>query len=194
MKQEKFEIQGMTCSSCSAHVERATKKLEGVKSANVNLLSNHMVVEYDETMLRSDSIIQAVIEAGYGAKTSEEKKKSGKVETKQNYMQDSIKSMKKRLLISVCFLIPLMYIAMHHMFYEWFGLPIPAIIQNIFAGEENALTFGLTQFLLLLPILYENRNYFIVRLKKTMEEVSQYGFTNCNRKFGSPFIWDFCNF
>ena len=166
MKKEKFDIQGMTCSSCSAHVERAISKLEGIKSVNVNLLSNNMIVEYDENITNNETIIKAVIYAGYGARRSSTEKNTQTKKEKAPNNQDVIKSMKKRLIISVCFLIPLMYIAMYHMFYEWFGLPIPTFINNLFHGTENAITFGFTQFLLLLPIVYVNRNYFIVGFKR----------------------------
>ena len=166
MKKEKFDIQGMTCSSCSAHVERAISKLEGIKSVNVNLLSNNMIVEYDENITNNETIIKAVIDAGYGARISSTEKNTQTKKEKAPNNQDVIKPMKKRLIISVCFLIPLMYIAMYHMFYEWFGLPIPTFINNLFHGTENAITFGFTQFLLLLPIVYVNRNYFIVGFKR----------------------------
>ena len=166
MQKVKFDIQGMTCSSCSAHVERAVSKLEGIKNVNVNLLSNNMIVEYDENKLNNEKIIKAVIDAGYGASMSKENKKTQGAKEKTLDNQDIIKSMKKRLIISICFLIPLMYIAMHHMLYEWFGLPVPQIIKTLFHGNENAITFGLTQFLLVLPIVYVNRNYFIVGFKR----------------------------
>lgn len=162
MKKVQFDIQGMTCSSCSAHVERAVNKLEGIKKVNVNLLSNNMVVEYDETKLDNDKIIKAVIEAGYGASISSKKVEKTNKDTKDN----TIKSMKKRLIVSFAFLIPLMYIAMHHMLYEWFGLPVPEFINNIFHGTQNALTFAFTQLLLLVPIVYMNRNYFSVGFKR----------------------------
>ena len=164
MKKEKFDIQGMTCSSCSSHVEKAAKKLNGIKSVSVNLLSNNMVVEYDETILNSNQIIASVIEAGYGAQLSNDTKQVKNEKKVDN--SDVIKSMKKRLIISVCFLIPLMYIAMHHMLNEWFGLPIPQIIKDLFHGTENALNYAFTQLLLLLPIVYVNRNYFIVGFKR----------------------------
>lgn len=169
MQKTKFDIQGMTCSSCSSHVEKAVNKLEGIKNVNVNLLSNNMTVEYDESKLNNETIIKAVIDAGYGAKTIDEenKKQSKKEKTINN--TDIIKSMKKRLIISICFLIPLMYIAMYHMFYEWFGLPIPQIITTLFHGTKNAIAFGFTQFLLLLPIVYVNRNYFIVGFKRLLK-------------------------
>lgn len=163
MKKVKFDIQGMTCSSCSSHVEKATRKLEGVQNANVNLLSNNMIVEYDENKLENSQIIKAVIDAGYGATLSEStEKKTNKKDEKVND-NDIIKSMKKRLIISICFLIPLMYIAMSHMF------PVPEIIKNIFHGPENAINFGFTQILLLLPIIYVNRNYFIVGFKRLLK-------------------------
>lgn len=165
MKKVKFDIQGMTCSSCSSHVEKAVSKLEGIQNVNVNLLSNNMIVNYDETILDNEKIIQAVINAGYGA-TCEQPKETKKKEKKQDVQTENIKSMKKRLIISICFLIPLMYIAMYHMLQEWIGLPVPQMITNAFHGTENAINFGLTQFLLLLPILYVNRNYFIVGFKR----------------------------
>lgn len=165
MKKVKFDIQGMTCSSCSSHVEKAVGKLEGIQNVNVNLLSNNMIVNYDETILDKEKIIQAVVNAGYGA-TCEQPKRTKQKEEKQALQTENIRSMKKRLIISICFLIPLMYIAMEHMFQEWFGLPVPQIVINAFHGAENAINFGLTQFLLLLPILYVNRNYFIVGFKR----------------------------
>lgn len=135
MEKVKFDIQGMTCSSCQAHVERAVKKLEGVQNVNVNLLSNNMILEYNEEVINTDKIIGAVVDAGYGANVHEDK--PSKKEEKTNKVEDNIKSMKKRLIISICFLIPLMYLAMHHMFYEWFGLPIPDFMHTFFSGAEN---------------------------------------------------------
>lgn len=166
MKKVKFDIQGMTCSSCSTHVEKAVNKLKGIQNVNVNLLSNNMIVEYDDTILDNEQIIQAVVQAGYGASVYEQTKAVKQKEEKIDKTKDSIKSMKKRLIISICFLIPLMYISMHHMLYKGLGLPIPQIIKNIFHGNENAIAFGFTQFLLLLPIVYVNRNYFIIGFKR----------------------------
>lgn len=163
MKEVKFYIQGMTCSSCSAHVEKAINKLEGVQAVNVNLLSNNMIVTYDENVLDNEKIIQAVVNAGYGASLHEKIKVK---EENKDLEKEDIKSMKKRLIISICFLIPLMYIAMHHMLKEWFGLPVPEIIKTLFHGNENGIAFGFTQFLLLLPILYVNRDYFIIGFKR----------------------------
>lgn len=165
MKKAKFNIQGMTCSSCSSHIEKAVRKLNGIQNVNVNLLLNNMEVEYDEFIVDNQKIINTVENAGYGANLSEQDQKGKNKEEKTSNMQ-IIKSMKKRLIISVCFLVPLMYIAMHHMLNKWFGLPVPQIIKTLFHGNENAITFGLTQFLLLLPIVYVNRDYFIVGFKR----------------------------
>lgn len=137
MKKVKLDIQGMTCSSCQAHVERAVKKLEEVQNVNVNLLSNNMTLEYNEEVLDIDKIIKTVVDAGYGANIHEKIKDKGIKEEKTNKVEDNIKSMKKKLIISVCFLIPLMYLAMHHMFYEWFGVPIPKFMHMFFSGPEN---------------------------------------------------------
>ncbi|MBP3464165.1 MAG: heavy metal translocating P-type ATPase [Clostridia bacterium] len=166
MKKIKFDIQGMTCSSCSSHIEKAVNKLSGIQNANVNLLSNNMIVEYDENILDDTKIIQAVENAGYRANIAEKRKKYDKPEKTKNSNNEDIKSMKKRLIISICLLVPLMYIAMHHMLYEWFGLPVPQIVKDLFHGQENSISFGFTQFLLLLPIIYVNRNYFIVGFKR----------------------------
>ena len=136
MKKVKFDIQGMTCSSCSSHVEKAVCKLEGTKNVNVNFLSNSMIVEYDEKQLNNEKITKAVISAGYGADVSSEEKKKQESKQQIDKPDNTIKSMKTRLIWSVIFLIPLMYIAMHHM------LPTPQAIKDIFYGTENALLFG----------------------------------------------------
>ena len=164
MKKVKFDIQGMTCSSCSSHVEKAVCKLEGTKSVNVNLLSNSMVVEYDDNILNNDKIAKAVIDAGYGASVSGAETTKSQNKTQSNKDTDNtIKTMKKRLIWSIIFLIPLMYIAMNHM------LPTPQFITELFHGTENAIAFGFTQLLLLLPIVYLNRNYFIVGFKRLLK-------------------------
>ena len=171
MKKEKFDVQGMTCSSCQSHVQKDVSKLNGVKDVNVNLLLNNMIVEYDEKLTNSDKIINVVQEAGYNANLVDENNKPN-IESKNKVSNNDniIKSMKKRLIISVCFLIPLMYVAMHHMLYELFNIPIPNFINNIFQGNENAIIFGFTQFLLLLPIVYVNRNYYIVGFKQLFKK------------------------
>lgn len=159
---EKFDVIGMTCSSCSSNIEKTVRKLKGVSIANVNLLSNTMMVEYKETMLSTDQIIRTVEDIGYSITVANENQKK-KIEN--NAREDEMKSMKKRLLISVVFLIPIMYIAMYHMLESWFHLSTPQMIKNIFSGTENSMTFVFTQFILLLPIIFANQKYFKVGFK-----------------------------
>lgn len=174
MKKEKFDIKGMTCSSCQAHVERAVSKLEGITKVNVNLLSNNMIVEYNEKILDNEKIIKAVIDAGFEANVAEEINNSSKDKNNSNdkilnKMEDNLKSMKKRLIASFVFLVPLMYIAMHQMLNNMFGIPVPDFIKSIFDGPENVLNFAFSQVLLLLPIIILNRNYFIIGFKRLLK-------------------------
>lgn len=153
---KKFSVTGMTCSACSASVEKAVKKLEGINSVSVNLLTNSMVVDYNEEAIDENNIIQAVTSAGYGASVFSKNKNEIKVSDKMR-VEDEIKKMKKRLIISFAFLIPLMYISMGHMM----GLPLPSFL----SGLENAISYGMTQFLLALVIVYVNRKYYQVGFK-----------------------------
>lgn len=154
---QKFSVTGMTCSSCSAHVEKAVRKLPGVEQVNVNLLSNSMTVDYTEDQVNSQAIIEAVIEAGYGAsqyvKAAEKRQAAQPVDT----VQEQLTSMKNRLIISFAFFVPLMYISMGHMA----GLPLPSFL----TGHHNAIAFAMTQFLLTLPVMYVNRKYYQVGFK-----------------------------
>lgn len=181
---ERYHVTGMSCSACSSHVEKAVNKLENVEKASVNLLTETMDVTYDETKITSAEIIDAVVKAGYGASVMTEGSAAGadgqstsgnagstgrsaadgKQELQQKLDADA-RAMKWRLGISIGFLIPLMYVSMHHMFKEWFGIPVPAFIVNTMHGNANAMNFALTQFLLLLPILYVNRKFFSVGFK-----------------------------
>lgn len=159
---EKFKVTGMSCSACQANVEKRVGKCEGVQSVAVNLLSNSMQVEYDESRLSQQDIIAAVTDAGYGASVFEAAgKQAEKKDDGGDAIEKEMKSMKQRLVVSIVFLAPLMYVAMYHMFYDWFGLPIPGFVMAAFHGTGNAVTFAFTQFLLLLPICYVNRKYFI---------------------------------
>ena len=162
MKKEKYDITGMTCSACSSRVERTVAKLVGEDHVSVNLLTNSMQVEYDENVLSSGQIIEAVEGAGYGASLKADgKPKPETASTQEQAIDTEIRSMKERLIWSIVFLIPTMYIAMHHMLEEMLGLPAPGIITELFEGPENAVTFAFSQFLLILPIMYLNRRYYI---------------------------------
>ncbi len=152
MKQ-KFDITGMTCSACSAHIEKAVRKLEGIETVSVNLLQNHMLVEYDEAVLTADNIIQAVKNGGYGASLQSEENSSS-TKAPKNIAQEEMRIMKTRLISSFCFLIPLFYISMGHMI----GAPLP----DILSGDENIMLFALTQLALATPVLIINKKFFLV--------------------------------
>ena len=158
MKQ-KFNVTGMTCSACSAHVEKAVNKLDAVRKAEVSLMTNSMTVDYDESALTPDGIIQAVVHAGYGASLPQKAGDTAqaKAQRPEAQMEAELSSMKHRLIWSFVFLIPLFYISMGHML----GAPLPSFL----TGLENAVAFGLTQLLLTLPIMYINDKYYRVGFK-----------------------------
>lgn len=156
MKQ-KFNVTGMTCSACSAHVTKAVEKLPGVSSVNVNLLGGSMLVEYDPGAESPESIIAAVDDAGYGAALSASKGGAKADAAPAVDIEAELLGMKRRFVISLCFLLPLFYIAMGHMM----GWPLP----HFFHDSRNALSFALIQFLLVLPIMYVNDKYYKVGFK-----------------------------
>lgn len=163
---EKFDVTGMSCSACSAHVEKSVSGVDGVKGVTVNLLTNSMQVEFDAAQTDTGKIIKAVEEAGYGASVKSEQgssrgREQGKTqEDAVSIQQKNIAGMKRRLIISIIFLIPLMYVSMGHMFYEWLGIELPPVTGNYLSGNENAVIYAFTQLLLLLPILFVNQKYF----------------------------------
>ena len=166
---ERFDVTGMTCSACSSHVEKSVSKLTGVENVSVNLLTNSMQVEFDENKLDTAGIIKAVEDAGYGAEVKDGHAKSGTKTSGQSDSQENsglsaveqnVKNMKKRLIVSLIFWIPLMYVSMGHMIYKWLNIPMPPFTMNFLHGNENAITYAFTQFLLLLPILIANQKYF----------------------------------
>lgn len=158
---EKFNVTGMSCSACSSHVQKSVSKVAGVNKADVNLLTNSMVVDYDENTTNADAIIQAVKKAGYGAtRANKENTASKNQQSPADIANENAKQMKKRLIFSIAFWIPLMYVSMGHMVYMWLGIDMPYITKNFLHGSSNAITFAFTQFLLLLPIVAANKKYF----------------------------------
>ena len=153
---KKFDVTGMTCSACSSHVEKSVCKLVGEGNVSVSLLTNSMQVNYDESKISESDIIKAVEDAGYGASAADGSP-AKKTEKKSSVIDEEIKEMKTRLIVSFVFLIPLMYISMGSMA----GLPQPSFL----VGHANAVSFAFTQFLMCLPILYVNRKYFQVGYK-----------------------------
>lgn len=176
MRKEKYAVTGMTCSACSSHVEKSVCKLPGMDEVTVNLLTNSMQVVYDEALCTESQIIDAVEKAGYGASLNQADRHTGRgdsrddrggtADTKGQLVRESLKGkkenkeMKIRLIISIIFMLLLMIVSMHHMFFMWLHLPVPGLFMKLFHGNENALTFAFTQFLLTLPIIYVNRKYY----------------------------------
>ena len=156
MKQT-FNVSGMTCSACSAHVEKAVCRLEGVAEVNVSLLTNSMQVTYDEDAASSEAIIAAVKNSGYGASLPQAAGTAAPAVRQEDVMAGELAQMKHRMVWSFAFLIPLFYISMGHMM----GAPLPGFL----TGTDNALAFAFTQLLLTLPIMYLNDKYYKVGFK-----------------------------
>jgi len=166
LRKEQFDITGMTCSACSARVEKSVAKLPGIQEVSVNLLKNSMVASYDEAALDTGQIIQAVEKAGYGAIPKAGQSKPAAERTAASVpagkpavstAQAEYAQMKRRLLLSAIFTIPLFYISMGHMM----GWPLPGGL----LGMENAITFAFTQFLLLIPVVFVNEKYYRMGFK-----------------------------
>ncbi len=152
---EQYVVTGMTCASCQAHVEKAVAKLPGVSNVTVSLLTNSMSVEGDAT---SQEVIQAVENAGYGAKLKMEEKASSGMSASQKLAaeEEALKDhetpkLKRRLTLSIGFLIVLMYITMGVNMWGW---PVPSIF------EHNHLGLALTQMLLAIITMIINRDFF----------------------------------
>lgn len=155
---EQYNVTGMSCAACSARVEKAVSKVPGVTSCSVSLLTNSMGVE--GTASPTD-IIAAVEEAGYGASEKGAPAAGGKRQTSLAAAEDSLRDketpkMKKRLIASLCFLIPLMYFSMGHMMWNW---PVPAFF------EGNHVAMGLLQLLLTAAVMVINQKFFISGFK-----------------------------
>ncbi len=147
---QKYIVTGMTCSACQSHVEKAVRKLDGVDSVSVSLLTNSMQVE---GVVSSNEVIQAVEKAGYGAKV--------KGETTEDNQDDALKDtetpkLKKRLLHSVIWLAILMYITMGHNMLDW---PVPWFLAH------NHIGLAITQMLITIIVMFINRAFFISGFK-----------------------------
>lgn len=161
MAHQTFDVRGMTCAACQAHVDRAVGKLEGVTGVAVNLLAGSMAVDYDEGVLDADAICAAVDRAGYAASPVEAGGSAGtgasaaapRLESPTRKLAAQARAMRGRLIVSIAFLIPLFYLGMGHML----GWPLPAF----FGAPENIMNVALTELLLLAPIVYVNDSYFI---------------------------------
>ena len=165
MAQDKFDVGGMTCAACQAHVDRAVSKLDGVQGVAVNLLAGSMLVDYDPAQVTPDDICTAVDRAGYSASpvsagteaaangSAQARSGAAHMESPTKKLEVAASAMRTRLIISIIFLIPLFYIGMGHML----GWPLP----GIFTDHTHSMTLALTELVLLIPIVYVNDAYFI---------------------------------
>ncbi len=152
MTKKKFSVTGMSCAACSAAVEKAVGRLDGVESAQVNLLAKSMVCVYDESKTGADAVIAAVEKAGFGAAELAERDRAAAPKKEKAAAGDGFTAIRTRLWVSIVFLVLLMYVSMGHML----GLPLPGFLH----GTQNALPFAFLQFLLTLPVLYVNRKFY----------------------------------
>lgn len=166
MAQDKFDVGGMTCAACQAHVDRAVSKLDGVQGVAVNLLAGSMMVDYDPAQVSPDDICTAVDRAGYSASpvstgadvagsngSAQARSGAAHMESPTKKLEAVASAMRTRLIVSIVFLIPLFYIGMGHML----GWPLP----GIFTDHTHSMTLALTELVLLIPIVYVNDAYFI---------------------------------
>ena len=165
MAQDKFDVGGMTCAACQAHVDRAVSKLDGVQSVAVNLLAGSMLVDYDPAQVTPDDICTAVDRAGYSASpvsagteavpggSAQARSGAAHMESPTKKLEAAASAMRARLIVSIVFLIPLFYIGMGHML----GWPLP----SVFTDHTHSMTLALTELVLLIPIVYVNDAYFI---------------------------------
>ena len=155
---KKYTISGMSCAACQSRVEKAVNALPNVDSAVVSLLTNSMQVEGSA----SDSeIIQAVEKAGYGAKTAGSSKKDTTSMEEDQLKDTQTPILRKRLIVSLVLLIPLMYISMGHMMWDW---PLPAFLIG------NHIAMGLIQMLFTIAILVINQKFFISGIKGVLNK------------------------
>ena len=155
MKKETYNITGMSCASCSAAVTRAVEKLEGAKDVDVNLMQNKMTLELSDG-LTDEMVIKAVEDAGYGASVKKDiKSDSSKKQT--DVAGDYATELKLRAIVSFIFMVPLMYFGMGGMF----KAPFPPA----FTGDGGKLLLALTELLLVIPIIFTGRKFFISGFK-----------------------------
>ena len=164
---QRFKVTGMSCAACSAGVERAVGRLKGVNSVEVSLVAKSMVCDFDENIISEKEIANAVKKAGFKAypEKSADSSQGADRNAGANPIAetDGFTPMKTRLIVSLIFLVLLMYVSMGHMI----GLPVPAFMH----GVQNGVAFALVQFLLVLPILYVNRKFYVNGFKALWHRV-----------------------
>ncbi len=184
MKTESYHIDGMACAACSSAVERVTRKMDGVQSSDVNLTTNKMVITYDEGKVTESMIVEKVAKAGFQASKIEETGDRKKQEEKElEKQEEQLHETRRRVIMAICFAVPLLYISMGHMM----GMPLPDII----SPASHGINFALVQLLLTVVVLICGRKFYVVGLKALVK-----GNPNMDSLVaigtGSAFIYSLC--
>lgn len=186
MRTEVYDIEGMSCAACSSAVERVTRKLEGVESSDVNLTTNKMTITYDESKVTPEMIMGKVEKAGFGA-CPLAPEKDLKEQEEENWGKQAEKehTMKRRLIVAICFAVPLLYISMGHM------LPFPLPLPMFLHMDSHPMNYALAQLVLTVPVLIAGRKFYFVGLKSLVK-----GNPNMDSLVaigtGSAFIYSLC--
>ena len=175
---DQYNVTGMSCAACSARVEKAVKAVPGVTSCAVSLLTNSMGVEGSASPA---AIMEAVSKAGYGATPKEAPSNEAVDSAAQN---DALKDtetpkLRRRLIASLCFLLPLMYVSMGHMMWQW---PLPAFF------DGNHVAMGLLQMLLAAIIMVINQRFFISGIRGLIHRAPNMD-TLVAMGSGTAFLW-----
>ena len=160
MTTEIYHIDGMSCAACSSAVERVTRKLEGVESSDVNLTTNRMTITYDEMKVNPGMIEEKVKRAGFEASLIHEDEEGRKQEEEAaEHQEELLHVAKRRLVVAICFAVPLLYISMGHMLP--FTLPLPEFLDM----NRNPLNFSIAQLALTVPVLICGQKFYLVGIR-----------------------------
>ena len=160
MKTEIYNIDGMSCAACSSAVERVTRRLEGVQESNVNLTTAKMTITYDEAMVTQEMIEEKVDKAGFKAMlVPDEQDRMEEEEETFARQEEALKAGRKRLIVAICFAVPLLYISMGHM------VPFPMPVPDIIDMHASPLNFALIQMILTVPVLICGKKFYLVGLR-----------------------------
>lgn len=160
MTTEIYHIEGMSCAACSSAVERVTRKLEGVESSDVNLTTSRMTITYDDAKVNPGMIEEKVRRAGFEASLIDEHEDSKKQEEEAAMHQEELLHVaKRRLIVAICFAVPLLYISMGHMLP--FTLPLPEFLDM----NVNPLNFSIAQLVLTIPVLICGQKFYLVGIR-----------------------------
>lgn len=153
MKKEVYKINGMSCAACSSAVERVTRKQEGVIRSDVNLTTARMTIEYEEDKITPEIIIAKIAKAGFGAELDMEDEKKRKIEQQEQLREQN--QSRRRLILSIVFALPLLYLSMGHM------VPFPLPVPEFLSMHSQPLNFALAQLVLTVPIMIFGRNFYL---------------------------------